>query len=193
MKLSELIHELEIKRIVGSTDIEVEGIYCESKQVVKNSLFICISGRENDGHSFIKQAEDYGAVAVICERELDTSITQIIVKNSRSAMSVVAGEIYGHADREMTIIGVTGTNGKTTTTHLIHRILQDSGIKSALIGTLGVFYEDNYIETTLTTPDPLSLHKQFYDMKRAGIKTVVMEVSAHAIYLEKIIKVIDIH
>lgn len=186
MKLSQLINELDVKKVIGSTDLEIENIYCDSKSVTKNSVFICIKGKENDGHNFYKQVENYGAIAIVCEKELDTSITQIIVKDSRDSMSTLAAEFYGHADRDMSVIGVTGTNGKTTTTHIIYKILQESGIKSALIGTLGTFYGEKHIETELTTPDPLTLHKQFRDMKNDGVKAVVMEVSAHALYFEKL-------
>ncbi len=186
MKLCKLISDVDVKKIIGSTDIEIENIFFESNAVTKNSLFICITGKEKDGHEFFKQAEKYGAVAVVCERELDTSITQVIVNDSRSAMSDLAAEFYGHADRDMVVVGVTGTNGKTTTTHIIYKVLSDTGIKSALVGTLGIFYGKKHVETSLTTPDPLTLHKYFADMKKEGIKAVVMEVSAHALYFGKL-------
>lgn len=186
MKLSKLIENLEVKKIIGSIDLDIKEVKIQSNSVTKGSLFICLNGGGFDGHDFVKQVENYGAVAVVTERELDTSLTQIIVENSRIAMSIIAGTFYGRADNKLKIIGVTGTNGKTTTTHYITSILSASGVKCGLIGTLGVYYANKFIESTLTTPDPIELHKIFKDMVDCGVKVVVMEVSAHAVYYKKV-------
>ncbi len=186
MKLEKIIANTEVLEIVGNKDIEVKDLSTDSNSVTAGSLFICLNGKDYDGHSFISQVERYGAVAVICEKRLETSLTQIIVRNSRKAMSIAAANFFGNPDRKMKLIGVTGTNGKTTTTHLITSILMRAGVKCGLIGTLGTFYADTYLEPSLTTPDPIVLHKTLADMYEKGVETVIMEISAHAVYLDKV-------
>ncbi len=186
MKLSKIIEKITFEKVIGSKDVEVKDLKIDSNSVSKGSMFICVKGGGFDGHDYIRQVENYGCTVVVTERVLDTSITQIVVKNSRIAMAEIASVFYGRADKKMKIIGVTGTNGKTTTTHFITSILTNSGIKCGLIGTLGTFYGGKFFEPTLTTPDPIELHKTFRDMLDAGVQVVVMEVSAHAIELNKI-------
>ena len=186
MKLTELIKGVTYREISGKTDLEIKDVSADSNAVSKGGLFVCLSGLNYDGHDFIKQAEDYGCVAAIVERKADSRLTQIVVDDSRKALSEVAAAFYGHADKKMKLIGVIGTNGKTTTTHLIASVLINSGIKCGLIGTLGVFYGNSFREPTLTTPDPLELHKTLAEMYESGVEAVVMEVSAHAVYLKKV-------
>lgn len=186
MKLKNLIKNLETVKIIGDLDVDITSVKINSNEVVKNSIFICLSGKDYDGHNFAKEVEKYGAKAIICEKKVDTNLCQIIVKDSRKALSIVSSEFYSNAHKKMKIVGVTGTNGKTTTTHLITSILTNNGIKCGLIGTLGVFYSGKYVEANLTTPDPVFLHKIFSDMYKSGVEVVVMEVSAHAIFLKKV-------
>ena len=189
MKLLDLLKNVNVKTIVGSKEQTIKDLTCDSNKVVAGSLFFCITGKDFDGHAYVKQAEMYGATAIVCERELENSITQVIVENVRIAMSQIASNFYGNVDSKMKIIGVVGTNGKTTTSHIIYNVLKSSGVKCGLIGTLGTYYLDKFIEPTLTTPDPIELHKILYDMYSSGVKTAVMEVSAHAIYLNKVMAI----
>ena len=186
MKLSEIIKDVNVKEIIGDTDMEISDVSTDSNAVTRGGLFVCIKGGNFDGHDFIRQVEDYGGVAAVVEKPLDTSLTQIVVDDTRVAVSEIAAAFYGHTDKKMKIIGVLGTNGKTTTTHLITSVLTGAGVKCGLIGTLGVFYGDTYREATLTTPDPLELHKTLAEMNSEGVEAVVMEVSAHAVYLKKV-------
>lgn len=186
MKLKRLIKNLKVIKTIGNLDVDIKEIKANSNHVTKDCLFICITGRDFDGHKYLKQAEQYGAVAVITESQLDTPLTQVVVENSRIAMSIIAGEFYGNADKKLKIVGVVGTNGKTTTTHLIRYILENNRVKCGVIGTLGCFYNGKFIESDLTTPDPLELHKLLRDMYDDGVEIVAMEVSAHAIELEKV-------
>lgn len=186
MKLSKLIEKVDVIKIKGDCDLIVNDITCDSKTITKNSLFFCIKGKDFDGHKYVREAEVYGAVAVVTEKEIPTKLTQIIVKDSREAMSVISGNFYGNADKKMKIIGVTGTNGKTTTTNLIKSIIEKAGIPCGVIGTLGAYYLDKHVEPSLTTPDPIILHKILADMYLEGVRIVVMEVSAHAIALKKV-------
>ncbi len=186
MKLAKILEEVEVEKVIGDVGLDVKDLKIDSNSVTKGSLFVCINGGDFDGHDYIRQVEYYGGVAVVTDRVLDTSLTQIVVKNTRIAMSEIAGVFHGHSDRKMKIVGVTGTNGKTTTTHFIMSVLSSCGIKCGLIGTLGTFYGGKFIEPTLTTPDPIELHKTFKDMADSGVQVVVMEVSAHAIELNKL-------
>lgn len=186
MKLSELIDGLNYKEIIGNIDVDIKNITFDSRETSKGCLFVCLTGEKSDGHDFCKYAEQYGAVAIVCERKVDCGITQILVDDSRSALAVFCEKFYSNAHKKLKIIGVSGTNGKTTTTFLIKHILEGFGVKCGLIGTLGVFYDGEEYESALTTPDPTYLNKIFYDMAQKGVSVVVMEVSAHAIALKKI-------
>ncbi len=186
MQLKELIKNLNIVKIIGKTDLEVTDVKADSNLLTFGSVFVCLNGRNHDGHVFIKQAEKYGCVAVITEKEAPCGITQVIVEDTRIALSIIASNFYGNVDKEMDLIAVVGTNGKTTTAHLIGDILNSNGVKCGVIGTLGTFYDGKSLEPTLTTPDPLELHKTLKEMYDCGVKTVVMEVSAHAVYYKKI-------
>ena len=186
MILADLIKRLNVVKIIGKKDIDVTEIVFDSNKVTKGSLFLCLKGLEFDGHSYVKQVEQYGAVAIVTERELDTPLTQIIVEDSRKALSLLSSAINNYSDTKIRKIGVVGTNGKTTTTHFITSILMNGGVKCGLIGTLGTFYNGEVIAPTLTTPDPPELHKSFAEMLSKDITTVVMENSAHAISLKKL-------
>ncbi len=186
MKLKDLIKNIDVIKVVGDANVEIDNVQIDSNSVTKNSLFICLEGERNDGHDYISRVALYGAVALVATKEVETPLTCVIVKDERLVLSQIATEFYGGVSKKMKLIGVVGTNGKTTTTHLISEILNNSGIKCGEIGTLGAFYGENKVAPTLTTPDPLCLHKIFYDMYNAGYKTVVMEVSAHALYYKKV-------
>ena len=185
MKLSELLKGVETAEILGK-DVEIRDITADSNAVIHGGLFFCIKGENYDGGEFVRQVESYGGAAIVTERRLDTHLTQAIVNDVRAAMSLMAANFYKRADEKLKIIGVVGTNGKTTTTHLITSILTSAGVKCGLIGTLGIFYGDKYTEPSLTTPDPIELHRILAEMYDAGVEAVVMEVSAHAVYLKKV-------
>lgn len=186
MKLSDIIKNLDIVKIIGNLEVEVLDVVTDSRFNSYGGLFVCLDGQNHDGHTYIGQAIKNGCIAVISEKELPVSITQIIVSDTRIALSVIASNFYGNVDKKMNLIGVVGTNGKTSTAHLIGKILNNSGRKCGIIGTLGAFYNETFLEQSLTTPDPLQLHKTLKEMYDSGIRTAVMEVSAHAIYYKKI-------
>lgn len=186
MKLTDLLKGIEPEKIVGNAAVEINSVVMDSSFASKGSLFICLRGENADGTDFIPRAESYGAVAVLTERETDTPLVQIIVKNARTAMSVVAANFYGNPAEKLKLVGVVGTNGKTTVSRLIYEGYTYAGVKCGLIGTLGSFYDGITEEATLTTPDPLALNKTLSEMLLHGITTVVMEVSAHAAYYDKL-------
>lgn len=163
--------------------IPISGISLHADHVNPGDLFIAIQGSESDGHDYVTQAVDNGASAVISNgRDLgNLPVPQIKVGNPRKAASAVAAKFYRHPSRSMHITGITGTNGKTTTASLLTSILREAGLKSAQIGTLGVIAEGFPKEKSLTTPDPITLHKLLSELKQDAFTHVVMEVSSHAL------------
>lgn len=186
MLLKSLLKKVRYERIINESDCDIFGLAADSRRVMDNDLFICFKGEDFDGHDFAEEAVSHGAKAIVCERELNLPVVQIIVENGRGAMSEFARAFYDNPADKLKIIGITGTNGKTTTAHMLASILDYSGKNCALVGTLGVFYSNREIAPSLTTPDPIFLHKIFADMVECGVEYVVMEVSAHAIYYDKI-------
>jgi len=186
MKLNELIKGLNYLKITKDTDIEIKNLTINSKAVTPFDLFICITGKSTDGHNFYKEALFNGAKALVVEKELDTEICQIVVKDSREAMNILSETFFDYPSKKLKMIGITGTNGKTTTSYMIKSILDTAGKKTGIIGTLGIYYSNKQIAPELTTPDPICLNKTLADMVDSGVEYVVMEVSAHAIFYNKI-------
>jgi len=164
-------------------DVDIKGIKLNSNDVEKGDLFVAIAGTNVDGHDFIHDAIQSGANAIISNgRDVGAlSVPQIKVANPRRAASIIAAEFYGHPTKELTVVGITGTNGKTTTASLVQSILKEANIKSAQIGTLGLIADGFDQNTSLTTPDAIYLQKQFSELKNQGFTHVVMEVSSHAL------------
>ncbi len=186
MLLSELLKTIGHERTFRFEDREVEGIGTDSTHTMQGDLFVCFAGRENDGHDFAAEAVASGAVALAVERELELPVPQIVVRDGRKAVSEIAAAFYGHPERKLKIIGITGTNGKTTTAHMLASILAADGRNCGNIGTLGIFYANRAVSPELTTPDPVHLYKVLADMAEAGMEYVAMEVSAHALYYGKV-------
>ena len=164
-------------------DVSVSGIKLNSSQVEKGDLFIAIPGTKMDGHDFINEAIESGASAIISNgRDVgNLTVPQIKVANPRRAASIVAGEFYGHPTKDITVAGITGTNGKTTTASLLYSIFMEAGHKTAQLGTLGIIAEGFDQEATLTTPDAIALQKTFSELRDADFSHIVMEVSSHAL------------
>lgn len=186
MKLKDLIVGAKVKEIIGNDDVEINNIAIDSNLVTEKSAFVCLSGNDFDGHDYVKQAKMYGAVVVIAERKVQTDLTQVIVENSRETLCVLCANLHNNIHKKMHFVAVVGTNGKTTTAHMINFILNYSGKKCGVIGTLGAFYDNVTTDHPLTTPDPIEFYNILSDMYVRGITHVVMEVSAHAIYYKKV-------
>ncbi len=186
MNLNELLKYLRTKEILGDANVEITGLCTDSRLVKKGNLFFCYEGGTHDSHLDIAEAKKNGAAAVICERKLNADIPQIIVESGRAQIAPAARAFYGFADKKLKLIAVTGTNGKTTTTYMLESIFKAAGKKTGVIGTLGISYGGVFISPELTTPDPVYLHGVFADMASAGVEYVFMEVSAHALYFDKI-------
>ena len=182
MKLRELIAETPyILETRGNLDTEILEITSGSKDKTNSGLFFCIVGARFDAHDYAFEAVENGCVALIVERFLDLPVPQVLVSNGRAAMSRIAMAFYGYPSRNMRMIGITGTKGKTTTTYLLKSILEKEGLKCGLIGSTGSMIADQHLDGKLTTPDPIDLQKMLRRMADEGVQAVVMEVSAHAI------------
>lgn len=185
MILKDIISGLDAKTS-GITDIEIEGIAYDSRKVKKGFLFIAIKGYETDGHKYIESALKNGAVAVIGQEDLTLDCTYIKTDNSRRALAICAAQFYNHPEKKLKIIGITGTNGKTTTTYLIRQILMLKGTRCDLIGTNQIIIGNEEIESSRTTPESLELFEIFSKMAESGGEYVVMEVSSHSLVLDRV-------
>ena len=186
MRLHDLIKALHDFRALPSENPVVTSIEMDSRNVKFGSLFICISGYTVDGHDYVAQAVANGAVAIIAECDIETVVPVIKVRQSIRAMAILANTFYNHPTTNLHMIGVTGTNGKTSVTHLIESILRKSGQKTGLIGTIGMKIGQDSFATKNTTPDSLTLQKYFTKMVTAGVDTAIMEVSSHALHLGRV-------
>ncbi len=190
--LRTLVRRLEqagivLERTGGFDDLTIDHLANDSRKVGPNGLFVAISGVQADGHAFIDKAVKNGAIAVVCEAmpgNLEVrfpGVAFVHVSNARAALAILGSAFYGDPSHALTMIGVTGTNGKTTVTFLIHHVLTHLGRRAGLIGTVDVRIADRVLETELTTPDALDVQKLFRAMVEDGCSECVMEVSSHAL------------
>ena len=187
MKLGELISGVPVLQLINyNEDIEISHLTLSSNDCQEGSLFFAIRGSSHDGSNYISDVELKGTVAVVTECPLKCSLTQVVVSDVRQSMALISANFNYNAHKELKIIGITGTNGKTTVTKMISEVLKASGKRVATIGTLGVYMNGKRTHTTLTTPDPIELHRIFQIALLSGIEYVVMEVSAHALELRKL-------
>ena len=188
MNLRGLIKGLKIKSMRGELDVDIKGVVEDSRLVKPGFLFVCIKGREFDGHKFIFQALEKGACAIAGEEEMPElpGITWIRVENTRRFLSFVAHRFFGEPGKSMKIIGITGTNGKTTTSYLIYRIMERAGYEVGRIGSIWYEWKGRKLPASLTTPQSLNLFSLLSEMLQDGVKEVVMEVSSHSLSLHRV-------
>ncbi len=188
MILRELIEDLKEKDIEGNQDIEVRGIACDSRKVEKGFLFVCIAGFNFDGHTFIPEAIKKGACTLVVEKDIGSvkGITAIRVPNARYALGILANKFYDCPSSKLRVMGITGTNGKTTTTYLVRQILREAGKRTALFGTIAYQLGDRTLPAHCTTPQSLELQSMFKKLVEENFDSVVMEVSSHALALDRV-------
>src|SRR6202045_4028543 len=185
MQLKTLAGAIPVRQVIGPLDRAVESIAYDSRRVQRNGLFVALRGEKNDGHAFIGQAIEKGASAIIAEREEYPAAagraTCLVVENSRAALADLAGTFYGFPARKLRMAGVTGTNGKTTTSFLIKHICENAGLRCGLIGTVRYEIGERILPATRTTPESLDLQELLAQIANAGCKAAAMEVSSHAL------------
>lgn len=187
MKLDRLLKDVEIKKIYNDTNPEITGVSYNSADVKPGYVFVAIKGFKTDGHKYIGDALKRGAAAIIAEDYTEISdAVQIIVENSRIAEAMVSANFFERPSEKFKLIGITGTNGKTTVTYLVKHILDSLGYKTGLIGTNQNMIGDRVLETGRTTPDSFELQKLFHEMALENVTHVIMEVSSHALELSRV-------
>src|SRR5437763_13740311 len=186
MQLKTLAAAISVRQVIGPLDRNVESIAYDSRRVQRNGLFVALRGEKNDGHAFIGQAIEKGAIAIVAEREEKHSrATCLVVDNSREALADLAGTFYGFPGRKLRMAAVTGTNGKTTTSFLIKHICEKAGLWCGLIGTVRYEIGERVLPATRTTPESLDLQELLAQIANAGCKAAAMEVSSHALAQER--------
>lgn len=194
MKLSQLIEAVPIRNCRVSTDVEggspvdpeIGSIHCRSQNVRPGGLFIAIPGFHADGHDFIDDALSKGAVAIMVQKPIDRNTAVVEVADTRAAMGPVAARFFGNPSQKLTVVGITGTNGKTTTSLIIENILKEAGFSTGAIGTIDYHFGGKHFANPVTTPESLDLQRILGAMRDAGVTHVAMEASSHAIDLHRL-------
>ncbi len=188
MKLTDLLDGLEYEVLSGSLDKDITTLVYDSRKVETGSVFVCISGTVRDAHDFIDDVIQKGASVIVVEKDVATveGVTYIKTKNNRKALACLSAAYFGHPAKELKVIGITGTKGKTTTTYMVKSILELSGIKTGLIGTIEAIIGDEHIPAANTTPESYVVQEYFRRMADAGMEAVVMEVSSQALMLSRV-------
>ena len=184
MILQEIIKYIAVRKVVGSAEIEISDIQFDSRKIESGSLFVATRGSASDGHTFISAAISKGAKAIVCEEipsEIPASVTFVKVNDSAEALGVMASVWYGFPSSKLVLVGVTGTNGKTTIATLLYKLFRELGYKTGLLSTVCNYVNDLVVEATHTTPDALVLNELLAQMVNVGCEYVFMEVSSHAV------------
>jgi UDP-N-acetylmuramoyl-L-alanyl-D-glutamate--2,6-diaminopimelate ligase len=189
MKLSELLKAIKPLRIVGEQDREVRGIHSDSRKTAAGYLFVAVPGTQSDGHDYIGKAIDSGAEVIVCRqlpKDMKNTLSYIQVEDSAEALACLAAAFHGNPSRKLVLVGVTGTNGKTTIATLLYQTFRKLGFKAGLLSTVVNCIDDRAVPATHTTPDPIELNSLLAEMVSAGCRYVFMEVSSHAIVQKRI-------
>ena len=182
--LKDILYRVTINRVIGSTSVAINNIEFDSRKIEFNDVFVSIKGVLSDGHNYIEKATDLGALVIICEKIPDkiiNGITYVEVDNSNLALSVLAANYYGNPSDDIQLIGITGTNGKTTVATLLYKLFKKAGFKVGLLSTVKIFIDNKEYKATHTTPDSLTINKYLKEMVDEGIEFCFMEVSSHGI------------
>jgi UDP-N-acetylmuramoyl-L-alanyl-D-glutamate--2,6-diaminopimelate ligase len=189
MQLKDLLYKVNIQELVGNPTLEISSVQFDSRKVESNTLFVAQSGTQVDGHDFIEKAIESGAIAIVCERKpenLYEHVTYVMVENSSIALGFIASNLYGNPTEKLKLIGITGTNGKTTTATLTYNLLEALGFASILVSTIRILIHGKEYPSSHTTPDILTLNKIFHEAVEVGCEYAVMEVSSHGIHQNRI-------
>ena len=183
LRLCELLRKTE--HVLRGEDVMIRAITYDSRKVAPGSLFVAVRGYNTDGHQYIRKAVENGAAAILAEEDGDWGVPVAVCPDTRRGLAEVGAQFYGNPAEKLKIIGVTGTNGKTTTTYLIKQVLDLLGYKTGLIGTNQNIIGEKAVPAARTTPESLDLQEMLHDMVEAGVSHVVMEVSSHSLALSR--------
>jgi len=187
--LKDILYKVTLNAVVGSTGIGIEKIQFDSRQISNNDVFVAIKGVISDGHDYITKAIEYGAIAIVCEElpdQLNEEITYVEVANSNQALAFMAANFYEHPSQNLKLVGVTGTNGKTTVSSLLYQLFKKAGYKVGLLSTVKIMVDNKEYKTAHTTPDSLSINKYLKLMNDEGVEYCFMEASSHGIHQSRI-------
>ncbi len=189
MLLIELLKDIEFEVLQGDVNTEITDLVYDSRKITEKSVFVCLVGANADGHTFVNQAVEKGANAIIVEKAVENipeNMAVIKVKNTRRALAFMSAAYFGYPANELTTIGLTGTKGKTTTTFMVKSVLESAGYKTGLIGTTGILIGEESLPAKNTTPESYEIHKLFRQMVDSGCKYVVMEVSSQGLKYDRV-------
>ena len=182
--LSDILYRVRIEAVVGLTKRRIRHIAFDSRLVKTGDVFVAIRGTKSDGHEFIRKALDQEAAAIICEEmpaELEEQVTYVQVRNTQEALAIMADNFYGNPSENLKLVGVTGTNGKTTVASLLYQLFLKAGFKVGLLSTVQILVDDQSFPATHTTPDSLTINRYLKLMNESGVEYCFMEVSSHGI------------
>lgn len=181
MEFKRLLEQIDYLKIKGVAPKEINKVTDSSKDVEKSSLFICVNGCNVKGIDFIREARQRGCSVIVSQEEVETDLCLVLVEDVKRAVSQIAKAFYGNPQEDLRVVGVVGTNGKTTVCHVLSKMLSSGGYEVGITGTIGTYYKGKQYDTKLTTPGCLNLYKLIREMADDGVEVLVMEVSAHAI------------
>jgi len=179
------LYKVTLNAVVGSTSINVYAVNFDSRKIEKDHLFVAIRGLVADGHDYIETAIKKGATSVVCEslpKKLDDNVTYVEVDNSNKALAIIASNFYENPSKNIRLVGVTGTNGKTTVTSLLYQLFKKAGYKVGLLSTVKIMVDETEYKATHTTPDSITINKYLSEMNAEGVEFCFMEVSSHGIH-----------
>tara|TARA_R100000935_G_scaffold53974_1_gene82300 strand:+ start:1404 stop:2870 length:1467 start_codon:yes stop_codon:yes gene_type:complete len=186
--LRDILYKVTLEKVVGNTAVAIRDLHFDSRKVGLDDVFIAIRGTVSDGHEFIKKAVDNGAIAVVCEampEQLVNGVTYVQVSDSQQAMAIMAANFYGNPSENLKLIGVTGTNGKTTIATLLYNLFTAAGFECGLLSTVKIMIGTSELKATHTTPDSITINKHLAEMVEAGVAFCFMEVSSHGIHQKR--------
>ena len=188
IQLKDILYKVTIDKVIGNTSVAITNIEFDSRKVKLNDVFVAINGVISNGHDYIKKACNLGAIAIVCEvipKEIVNGITYVQVEDSQAALAIMAANYYNNPSEELQLVGVTGTNGKTTITSLLYQLFKSAGYKVGLLSTVKIMVDDIKYDATHTTPDSLSINRYLKEMVDAGVDFCFMEVSSHGIHQKR--------
>ncbi|WP_442844540.1 UDP-N-acetylmuramoyl-L-alanyl-D-glutamate--2,6-diaminopimelate ligase [Leeuwenhoekiella sp. H156] len=186
--LKDILFKVTLESVTGNPGVPVNAIHFDSRKVGLNDVFVALRGTQSDGHAFIKKAVDQGAIAVICEELPDdfvNGVTYVQTSDTAQALAIMASNYYGNPSDNLKLVGITGTNGKTTIATLLYQLFTKAGFKTGLLSTVKVLVAEHEYPATHTTPDSLTINKYLAEMNEAGVEYCFMEVSSHGIHQKR--------